>query len=70
LESAAYRQICEHLQESRNAGSRPEAPFFNILETLCARVDVTPQTERRSSMRIVTHYLLAVVILTIYGGQV
>jgi hypothetical protein len=30
LESAAYPLIGEHLQKPRNAGSRPEAPFFNI----------------------------------------
>jgi hypothetical protein len=28
---------CEHLQEPRNAGSRPEAPFFNSLPTLLIR---------------------------------
>jgi len=31
LESAAYRLICEHLQEPRNAGSRPKVPLFNTL---------------------------------------
>jgi hypothetical protein len=31
LENAAYRQIGEHLQKPRNAGSRPEARFFNPL---------------------------------------
>jgi hypothetical protein len=31
LESAAYPLIGEHLQKLRNAGSRPEAPFFNSL---------------------------------------
>jgi hypothetical protein len=28
LESAAYRMICEQLQELRNAGSRLETQFF------------------------------------------
>jgi hypothetical protein len=31
LESAAYSKICEHLQELHNAGSWPEARFFNAL---------------------------------------
>jgi hypothetical protein len=31
LESAAYSLICEHLQKPHNAGSRPEARFFNSL---------------------------------------
>jgi hypothetical protein len=31
LESAAYSKICEHLQEPHNAGSWPEARFFNTL---------------------------------------
>jgi hypothetical protein len=31
LESAAYSVICEHLQKPHNAGSRPEARFFNTL---------------------------------------
>jgi len=31
LESAAYSKICEHLQEPHNAGSSPEARFFNTL---------------------------------------
>jgi hypothetical protein len=31
LESAAYSAICEHLQKLHNAGSRPEALFFNSL---------------------------------------
>jgi hypothetical protein len=26
--------ICEHLQKPRNAGSRPEAQFFNTLPML------------------------------------
>jgi len=31
LESAAYASICEHLQKPHNAGSRPQARFFNTL---------------------------------------
>jgi len=31
LESAAYSTICEHLQKPHNAGSRPQAQFFNTL---------------------------------------
>jgi len=31
LESGAYSRIGEHFQKPRNAGSRPEAPFFNSL---------------------------------------
>jgi hypothetical protein len=31
LESAAYSLICEHLQKPHNAGSRPQALFFNTL---------------------------------------
>jgi hypothetical protein len=33
LESAAYSAISEHYQKPHNAGSRPQARFFN---TLCA----------------------------------
>jgi hypothetical protein len=31
LESAAYASICEHFQKPHNAGSRPQAQFFNTL---------------------------------------
>ena len=31
MESAAYSKRCEHLQKPHNAGSRPQAQFFNTL---------------------------------------
>jgi hypothetical protein len=32
LPASRFQPIaCEHLQKPRNAGARPEAPFFNIL---------------------------------------
>jgi hypothetical protein len=47
LESAAYSAICEHLQEPHNAGSRPQARFFNTLLIQSARLSLNDSKAKK-----------------------
>jgi hypothetical protein len=47
LESAADSAICEHLQEPHNAGSQPQARFFNTLLIQSARLGLNDSTAKK-----------------------
>jgi hypothetical protein len=53
LESAAYSAIGEHLQKPHNAGSRPQAQFFNtLLKFFPASADIPTGSNPAEHQRI------------------